>query len=119
MNIKTDTGFYVGYYSIFDRKPISVNQHPANQEMLRQYEQEKDVKRLIRFTKGYYALEKKSDTLVLYDTRFGQASVDPAAPFFFAFDILNKDSTITVKQAEFRKMKEDDIKILYQRAKGN
>jgi inner membrane protein len=46
-----------------------------------------DVQHLIRFSKGYYILQRRTDTLVFNDLRFGQQMgwAHPRAPFSFYY----------------------------------
>jgi inner membrane protein len=68
-----DTGFYIGYYSVFDReKKIELHYFPQNDSLLNPVRQFEDVQHLLRFSKRFYTVEKWSDTLVFNDLRFEQ-----------------------------------------------
>lgn len=69
----SDSGFYIGYHSIFDEKGYaSLHYFPKNEQMLDSLKDRPDVHRLLRFSQGYYTVEEWNDTLVFNDLRFGQ-----------------------------------------------
>ena len=68
-----DSGYYVGYRSVFEgQKPVSFEYFPRNADLLSSFTEKGDISRLIRFSQGYYTVEKWKDTLVFNDLRFGQ-----------------------------------------------
>lgn len=72
-NIETDSSFLITYYSLFDKaNDISFKEVPKNKHLQTKVENEYDFQRLVFLTKGYYTLEKKEDTLIMNDLRFGQ-----------------------------------------------
>ena len=71
--METDSGFHVGYRSLFDTKPEMTFQYfPRNEPLLEPYKNNPEVLKLKRFSQGYYTTEQWNDTLVFNDLRFGQ-----------------------------------------------
>ena len=89
---------YAGLYSIFDRNQrIKFQTVAQNKELLKPYRNQLPVERLIWFSRGYYAVEKKSDELIVHDLRFGRADLwlgNNQAPFVWNYQLqFNADST--------------------------
>ncbi|MBS1633249.1 MAG: metal-dependent hydrolase [Bacteroidetes bacterium] len=100
-----DTGFYIGYYSVFDRnKKMNLHFYPKNDSLLNPVRDHKEVKRLIRFSKGFYTLEKWQDTLVFNDLRFEQIVgwYKPETRFAFHYYLQHKgDNQFVVQRGRF------------------
>ena len=87
---KTDSGYYTGYRSVFDATDgIDLQQIPRGEDLLQPVRGRHDVKQLMRFSKGFYALRTYGDTLTFCDLRFGQIAgwSDPNAPFVFQYNL--------------------------------
>ncbi|HEY6504164.1 MAG TPA: metal-dependent hydrolase, partial [Chitinophagaceae bacterium] len=68
-----DSGYYVGFRSLFDsKKEIAFEYFPRNDSLLRPARGNEELEKLIRFSKQFYTAEKWNDTLVFNDLRFGQ-----------------------------------------------
>lgn len=96
-----DSGFYIGYRSVFDtREQIDLNYFPQNKRLLHPLERHEDLLKLIRFSRGYYTIEQWHDTLVFNDLRFGQQLGSAPVPGRFAFYyFLNRpDANLLVVQ---------------------
>lgn len=71
--VNSDSGSYVGYRSVFDKKSnIDFQFFPRQDSLLHHNTHVKEVHRLKRFSQGYYTVEVKGDTLIFNDLRFGQ-----------------------------------------------
>jgi inner membrane protein len=83
----TDSGYYVGYRSVFDRSAISFHYFPANRYLLSGYTDQHEIDLLSRFSQQWYTVEQWHDTLVFNDLRFGQIAgwKDSAAHFSFHY----------------------------------
>lgn len=69
----TDTGYAVGYFSLLDKhKKIEFHYFSANQQLYKEVNDHESLQQLIRFSKGFYFIQKRSDTLIFNDLRFGQ-----------------------------------------------
>ena len=102
---KNDTGYYVGYRSVFDHEEkMELNYFPQNAFLLDSIEHKKEVQQLKRFSQGYYTVEKRQDTLLFYDLRFGQIIgwQDPKEQFAFYY-YLHPDinNTLAVQRGRF------------------
>ncbi len=118
-----DSGYYVGYRSVFDkRKTIDLKFFPKNDSLLKPFENDKNVNELIRFSQQFYTLEKWNDTLVFNDLRFGQIIgwKDPNERFAFHYFLqYPEENILVVQRGRFAKWDWDVAKELLQRAKGN
>jgi inner membrane protein len=65
--LKTDSGFYTGYRSIFDKSPIGYTYHPKNDFLLKQPEVS-----LKTFADGYYTITGSGQHLYFNVIRFGE-----------------------------------------------
>ncbi len=98
---KTDSGYYTGFRSVFDKKKeIELQYFPRNEALLAQAANTEQVQQLIRFSKGFYTVEKWNDTLVFNDLRFGQIIgwQDPRGRFVFHYFLQHPDENKLVVQ---------------------
>jgi inner membrane protein len=89
---------YAGLYSIFDDdKTINFKRVPQNKALLQPYQNQLPVERLIWFSRGYYAAEKKPEGLIVHDLRFGRSDLwltDTSASYVWNYKLqFNGDST--------------------------
>ncbi|MEQ9301501.1 MAG: metal-dependent hydrolase [Cyclobacteriaceae bacterium] len=98
--VKTDGGFHTGYYSVFDKQPLSLDYLPQQSDLLDDLKSQHEVNQLIKFSKGYFAVRQESDNLVLNDLRFGPLKgwFDPSSEFVFAFGIDQKRGQADIKR---------------------
>lgn len=85
---KTDSGYYIGYRSVFDRSPsVPFEYVPRQDSLLNSIRDHEDLQHLIRFSKGYYSVQQWGDSLVFNDLRFGQMMGwnNPKARFVFYY----------------------------------
>lgn len=83
-----DSGYHVGFRSLFDSKKEMVFQYyPRNDSLLQPVHEREEIRQLIRFSKQFYTVEKWNDSLVFNDLRFGQVSgwQNPRGHFMFHF----------------------------------
>ncbi len=117
-----DSGFYAGYYSVFDReKKIDLTFFPRNDSLLDLLRNAEDLQHLLRFSQGYYTAEKWHDTLVFNDLRFGQEVgwYDPRSPFVFHYFLQRKDANrLVVQRARFARWNGVTIGRLVRRTMG-
>lgn len=98
---ETDSGYYTGFRSVFDKKKeITLQYFPRNDAWLNQALHSEQVQQLIRFSRGYYTLEKWNDTLVFNDLRFGQIIgwQNPRGRFVFHYFLQHPDENKLVVQ---------------------
>lgn len=118
-----DSGYDIGYYSVFDHsEKILFRYIPKNDFMLSTVAKEDDdVKKLIRFSQGYYQIEKTNQSLVFNDLRFGQIGgwFNGDAPFIFQFSLSrNADNDIMIQRGRMRALEKKTIGELIERIKG-
>lgn len=119
----TDSGYYVGYRSVFDNsEKLSLQYFPRNATLLNNTKDYKQVQQLVRFSQGYYTVEQRKDTLVFNDLRFGQVIgwVDPKEEFAFHYYIEpDIDNTLVVQRGRFAKWDRHTFNILLKRIRGD
>ena len=120
---KNDTGFFLGYHSMFDKTDeIDLNYRSKNENLLSGLETDNDLLKLKRFSKGYYSSEKVNDTLFLNDLRFGTTGgwKDPSADFVFRY-CLEKDANndLVIQRGRFKSAGKDALTSLWKRICGN
>lgn len=120
---ESDSGFYIGYSSIFDsQKKIHLEYYPQNNYLLKTVSNQEEVAKLKRFSQGYYTLEKVEEVVVLNDLRFGQiAGWDtPRAKFIFYFFLEKPDmNLLVVQRGRFTGWNKKTLRSFWQRIKGN
>ena len=85
-------------------------------------QEHEDLQKLLRFSKGYYNVENRNDTLVFNDLRFGQMIgwKDPGAPFVFYYYLqYPKDNKFLVQRGRFARWDWAAVHALLQRIKGH
>ncbi len=117
------SGFWFGYYSIFDKTNevtyFHVNQ---NNNLLFPYQQDESVKILKQFSKGYYCITKKEEVVYFNDIRFGQIGGwdKPTDEFVFSFKLKkDADNSTALDRNKFKGSYTDAISSLVNRIKGN
>lgn len=118
-----DTGFYVGYRSIFDsNEKTAFHYFPRNDSLLNGIRDREDVQNLLRFSQGFYTVERWNDTLVFNDLRFGQMNgwENPRARFAFHYFLnLPGQNKLVVQRGRFANWDKRTLKVLWRRIRGN
>jgi inner membrane protein len=118
-----DSGYYVGFRSVFDsKKEINFQYFPRNDSLLKPVSDQEDLQKLVRFSQQFYTVEKWNDTLVFNDLRFGQIIgwEDPRERFVFHYYLQHPDdNTLVVQRGRFAKWDWKVAKGLFNRIKGN
>jgi inner membrane protein len=119
---KNDSGFYVGYRSVFDKNDaIQFTYRPQNESLLNDFPVDADLLKLKRFAKGYYTLENIGDSIYFNDIRFGSAGgwADPSAEFVFRY-CLNKNANndLVIQRGRMKSAGKDALTSLWKRAMG-
>ncbi len=119
---EVDSGYYVGHRSVFDNTdPIELTYFPRNISFLNELKDKEDLQKLLRFSQGFYTIEKKDDALLFNDLRFGQIAgwSDPNAMFVFHYDLFHPDANMfVVQQGRFSNWNDETITVLLQRIAG-
>jgi inner membrane protein len=118
-----DSGYFIGYYSVFDnKKNIDLHYFPKNNLLLEPVKNQKEVSNLVRFSRGFYTVENWNDTLVFNDLRFGQMIgwYNPEEKFVFHYFLQrNKENKLVVQRGRFANWNIQVIKSLIKRIEGN
>ena len=120
---ETDSGYYMGYRSLFDKTPnVQFIYMPRQAELISDIKDEYAIDRLIWFSKGYYAIRQRNGKLYFYDLKFGFGNMelkDVNVPFYFE---IYKDENGKAKWHEIQDMENMNLKKeladLWQRIKG-
>lgn len=101
--VETDSAYYSGLYSFFDHeKNISFQRVPKNYEFLAAKNDDRVVKRIAWFSKGYYTVSKESpDVFHMNDMRFGFIDQDGKPYYIFHFPV-QKNNTGNVEMLEIK-----------------
>lgn len=118
-----DKEYYVGYRSVFDtKKEITFHHFSRNQNLLEPISDRIYVQQLIRFSQGFYTIEKQKDTLIFNDLRFGQIVgwENPKEKFAFHYYLqYPNDNKLVVQRGRFAKWNWETIQSFWMRIKGN
>ena len=118
-----DSGYHVGFRSLFDsRKAIDFQYFPRNDSFLNPVHNTEDLQKLTRFSQGFYTVEKWSDTLVFNDLRFGQIIgwQNPRGKFVFHYFLQQPDQNkLVVQRGRFEGWNWQTAENLFERIKGN
>ena len=104
--VETDSGYQLGYRSLLDHTDkIEFNYFPKGESILNPVDDFIGVNDLIRFSKGYYTVERVDSTLIFNDLRFGQMRGwdTPKSPFVFRFYLQKPDENrLVIQRGRFR-----------------
>lgn len=120
---ETDSGYYVGYRSLFDKTDkIDLVYMPRHEEWIADIKNEYAIDRLIWFSKGYYVIRQREGKLLFFDLKFGLGTMelkDANVPFYFE---IYKDENGKICWREQQEMGNINISVelanLWQRIKG-
>jgi len=118
-----DSGYYVGYRSVFDhKKQMNLNFFPRNEYLLDTVKDHEDIIKLKRFSGQFYTIGQWNDTLVFNDLRFGQIIgwQDPNERFAFHYYIQHpEENKLVVQRGRFAKWDWNVVKNFGKRIKGD
>lgn len=118
-----DTGYYVGYRSVFDhKKQINFQYFQRNDSLLKPVGNHEEVQKLIRFSQQFYTVENWGDTIIFNDLRFGQIIgwVNPREKFAFHYFLQHDNANkLVVQRGRFAKWDWEVVNALIRRIKGN
>jgi inner membrane protein len=120
---ESDSGYYIGYRSVFDRA-LQMDFHffPRNDALLGPFRHQDNVIDLLRFSQGYYTVSRRDTTLVFNDLRFGQITgwQNNAAPFAFYYYLEHPaDNDMIVQRGRFTNWNRQTMLTMWRRIKGN
>lgn len=119
---ETDSGYYLGYHSVFDKTDtVAYHFFPRNDSLIDSFRSNKEIQCLLRFSQGYYTIEGRNDTLVFNDLRFGQVMgwEDPKSRFVFDYYLKTPNANrMVVQRGRFATTGENPFRSLVSRIKG-
>jgi inner membrane protein len=119
----SDSGYHVGFRSLFDtKKEINFRFFARNDSLLKQVDDHESLQKLIRFSKQFYTVEKFADTLLFNDLRFGQVLgwQNPKKEFVFHYYLQHAaNSKLMIQRGRFVGWNWETIKTFVVRIKGN
>jgi inner membrane protein len=98
---RTDSGYFVGYRSVFDHSDsMGFRFFPRNNHLLHQLGNRRDLSQLLRFSQGYYTIGNSNRGLEFNVLRFGQVLgwEYPDGPFVFHYYLQDPDANRLVVQ---------------------
>ena len=117
-----DSGYYVGYRSLFDKKKTMDFQYfPRNDSLLKPIADHEELQKLIRFSQQFYTVEKYNGTLLFNDLRFGQVIgwQNPREQFVFHYFLQHpEDNALVVQRGRFAKWDWNVAKSFWKRIEG-
>ena len=120
---KRDSGFYIGYRSVFDTKPeIEFTYFPQSDSLLGSVKARHEVDLLKKFSQGFYTIERWKDTLVFNDLRFEQIIGwnEPRAKFAFHYFLEPPlDNALVVQRGRVAKWDSAAINSLVRKIRGD
>ncbi len=116
------TGYWFGYYSVFDKtNDVDFYHVNKNDPLIQPFENDESVKILKQFSKNYYVISKHDSAIYFNDIRFGQMGGwdKPDSAFVFSFK-LNKDvdNSMALNRSKFKTSMPDALSSLVKRIKG-
>jgi len=117
------SGFNIAHSSVFDKQAkIDFRYYSRNDSLLKVCSHNDDLQHLVRFSKGYYTVEKWHDTLVFNDLRFGQMAgwTDTNAHFVFHFFLQQPgNNAMVIQRGRFANWDKGTVVSLLDRIRGN
>ncbi|HQV56327.1 MAG TPA: metal-dependent hydrolase, partial [Chitinophagaceae bacterium] len=102
---EVNDGYYAGYVSVFNKKlKKQFTFFPRNDSLLSLLPDNSEAEKLIKFSQGYYTVEKSGDTILINDLRFGQVTgwEDPFQRFAFYYYLQPAvDNALVVQRGRF------------------
>jgi inner membrane protein len=120
--VKDKKGYWTGYRSVFDKYPMELTYNPKNENLLTEVKEEKAAKNLIRFSQGYYTLERMHDTIAFNILRFGKIAgwYDKKAKFaFYYFFDKPGANEFLVQRGRFKNWTGQTVRDFIKRIKGD
>ena len=121
--IPADSGFYIGYRSVYDSKEhvTSFEYFPRRAYLLKGAKNAKQLSTLKKFADQYYTVENRHDTLVFNVLRFGRIAGWDGSTGNFTFQFyLNEgfDNNLVVQRGRAEEVNLATFKRMYYRIKG-
>jgi inner membrane protein len=120
---ETDSGYVIGYRSVFDKTRIVDFRFVfRNDSLLKPFFDQEGLPKLIRFSQGYYTAELSRQGVVFNDLRFGQIMgwQNPDADFVFHYYLQNPEANqMVVQRGRFSLWNWQAVKVMVRRIEGH
>jgi inner membrane protein len=120
---ESDSGYHIGYSSIFDRsKEIKFQYFPRNESLLTILKKESEVKSLLQFSNGFYTVEQLDDGMLFNDLRFGRIGGWERAETEFTFHYYLQQphrNVLVVQRGRFAEWNWVTLQSLIKRIQGD
>ncbi|MGN6178366.1 MAG: metal-dependent hydrolase [Mucilaginibacter sp.] len=113
---KTDSGFYTGYQSVFDKKNVQYEFHLQNRHL-----SESASPYLLQFADGYYTISDSGSHLYFNVIRFGQIQgwQQHDAPFVLSYPIgVSQNENLIIQRGRLAGWNSYSIKLYFERIMG-
>jgi len=98
-NVMTENSFLLSDFSLFDKDPINFEFYNRNLELVESYKNFKSFKNLENISEGWFTLQKKQDSIIFNDLRFGLLKKDSLNPqFAFSYLLEIKDNDLIISE---------------------
>jgi len=119
---ESDSGFYIGYRSVFDSKGTMDMHHVnRNEQLLAPMQDQPELGLLKRFSQGYYTARHWHDTVIFNDLRFGEirgwADTMPRCVFYYDLSYPD-DNKLIVQRGRFANWDAAALKAFVRRIGG-
>jgi inner membrane protein len=119
---ETDSGFEIGYRSVFDKDDsIMFTSFPKKDYLLDPFRNRHDLYQLLRFSQGYYNADTSVHGIVFNDLRFGQIMgwQNPDAQFVFHYYLEDSVANhLVVQRGRFSQWTWESIRVFVKRMAG-
>jgi inner membrane protein len=121
--LEDEKGYYIGHRSVFDKgEDTSLLHHILrHDDYLKPVEDMEDLQRLVRFSQGYYTIDRYDSTLVFNDLRFGQILgwQNPNGRFVFHYYLQKPDeNSLVIQRGRFTDWDKAAVLTLLRRIRG-
>ncbi|MFM2135976.1 MAG: hypothetical protein RL021_1376 [Bacteroidota bacterium] len=118
-----ENGYYIGYRSILDDFEMPPLRFVArNDSLLDAYFADPEVRKLIRFSDGFYSISKENGQVYLSDLRFGQVGgwYQPDAPFVFRYALAaGANNDLVIQKGRMEALSSESVHALWRRMLGH
>jgi inner membrane protein len=119
---KNDSGYWIGYYSLLDRKE-EVNYFfiRRNDSLISNEIKEPNIQKLIRFSQGYYCITQEDNINYFHDLRFGETGSwdNEESKFTFSYRLgENQDESMFLQKGRLQGPLKETFSKLLERIKG-
>jgi len=121
--VEVDSGYYIGYSSIFDKEPfIQFYFFARNENRTIDLSDRTELANLVRFSQGYYTIDRMEGELVFNDLRFGREAgwQHNHAPFTFHYYLQQPSKNAgRLQRGRWAQLNRSNMVALVERIKGN